>query len=75
MQNVTQKSDVLNHLITRGSITSMEAIRNYGATRLSSIIYDLRYEGYDIVTHMEEGTNRYGRTSRYARYFLRGESV
>ena len=76
MQGLTQKSEVLNHLKEKGSITSLEAIRNYGATRLSSIIYDLRYkDGYDIVTNMVEGKNRYGRMSRFAKYTLRGESL
>lgn len=72
LEGLSQKNDVLEHLKKNGSITSMEAIKKFGATRLSAIIYDLRYrDGYDIVTHMMEGTNRYGKTSRYAKYVLR----
>ena len=33
---------VLKHLEDFGSITSWEAIKEYGATRLSAIIYNLR---------------------------------
>lgn len=38
--NKTQK--VLEHLQRQGSITSLEAIELYGATRLSGIIYNLK---------------------------------
>lgn len=38
--NKTQK--VLEHLQKHGSITSLEAIDLYGATRLSGIIYNLK---------------------------------
>ena len=69
----SQKEAVLNHLKEYGSITSMEAIQNYGATRLSAIIFNLRYkDGYDIETHMETTKNRYGRSVDYARYVLGG---
>ena len=72
LEGLSQKDDVLKHLKENGSITSMEAIKKFGVTRLSAIIFDLRYkDGYDIVTHMMEGKNRYGRTSKYAKYVLR----
>lgn len=68
----TQKEAVLNHLKTQGSITSMEAINNYGATRLSAIIFDLRYkDGYMIETHMVAGKNRFGNSYEYAKYVLK----
>lgn len=39
---------VLAHLQTHGSITTWEAIQLYKATRLSSIIFNLRVRGYNI---------------------------
>ncbi len=42
VQNKTQK--VKEHLLSKGSITSWEAIKLYRATRLSSIIFNLRKE-------------------------------
>lgn len=73
MENISsQKDAVLQHLKANGSITSMEAIENYGATRLSAIIYNLRYkEGYIIETHMMVGKTRFGNTCEYARYVLK----
>ena len=50
---LSQKSQVLEHLKDRKSITSWEAIERYHATRLSAIIFDLKDEGYDIVTTIE----------------------
>lgn len=63
---------VKEHLLEHGSITSWEAINKYGATRLSSIIFNLRKQGYDIRTIMREDTDRYGNTSPYANYVLKG---
>ena len=64
---------VKQHLLEHGSITSWEAIQQYGATRLSAIIFNLRKQGYDIRTIMREETDRYGNTCQYANYVLRGE--
>lgn len=68
----TQKEAVLHHLKTQGSITSMEAIQNYGATRLSAIIHTLRHkDGYEIETKMLTGKNRFGNTCDYAKYIYK----
>lgn len=70
----SQTEDVIKFMKEHGSITSMDAIKNFGATRLSAIIFSLRKRGYDIDTRMEVGKNRYGKTSEYARYVLNKES-
>ena len=41
---------ILNHLMQFGSITTWEAIQQYGITRLSGRIFDLRKAGYNIIT-------------------------
>ena len=69
--NKTQK--VLEHLKKHGSITSWEAITEYGATRLSAIIYNLRRD-YIIDTDMKQVTDRYGNDTRFAKYVYRGEN-
>lgn len=66
----SQRSAVLQHLLTYGTITSWEAIREYGATRLSAIIYDLRDMGYVIGGDMIEDTNRFGNPVRFKKYQL-----
>ena len=64
-------SEVLNHLKKYKSITSIEAIEKYGATRLSAIIYNLRnnYE-LSIVTYDVPFTDRYGTKTSCAKYVL-----
>lgn len=71
----THKELVLKHLKRnkRKGITSLDAIELYGDTRLASTIFDLRQDGYDIITNMVQGKNRYGRPIEFAQYVLKGE--
>lgn len=64
---------VMLHLQEYGSITSWEAIKEYGATRLSAIIYNLRYK-YDmnIINQEIDFVDRYGTHSSYVKYVLKG---
>ena len=61
---------VLDHLEKYGTITSLEAIELYSATRLSSIIYNLRKRGHDIVTEKIPFTDKYGTKSICGKYIL-----
>ena len=66
---------IKQHLEQYGSITSWEAIKEYGATRLSSIIYNLRYNyNMNIINDNIEFIDRYGNKSNYAKYILVKES-
>ena len=62
---------VLQWLKTHAGISSMEAIENFGATRLSAIIFNLRERGLNIETVMCDGRDRFGNATRFARYYLR----
>ena len=70
---MTQISRVLDHLKSGKTITSIEAIKLYGATRLSAIIWELRRDGYDIASNMIEVKNRYGEKTHVAEYRYVGE--
>lgn len=61
---------VLIHMMKYGKITSKEAFKLYGNTRLSSSIFELRSQGYPIETTMVEGYNRYNQPTKYAEYSL-----
>ena len=63
---------VLQYLKENKSITSLEAIKEFGATRLSAIIFNLR-KTHNIKTQYETNKNRYGDSVSYARYILEGE--
>ena len=61
----SQKDAVLQHLKKKKSLTSWEAITLYGITRLASIIFNLRAEGYSIFTKKEKSDK-----ARWANYVL-----
>jgi hypothetical protein len=64
----TQRTAIMYHLKRFGNITSWEAIKEYGATRLSGIIHNLRAEGYNITTIDVKDKNRFGKSVTYAKY-------
>lgn len=73
MRKQTQINDILAYLKRNGSITSMEAIEHFHATRLAGVIFRLRKLGYSITTETCNGKNDYGAYT-YARYILEREN-
>lgn len=71
MEKTSQEKEVLDYLRKIGSITSWEAIVEFGATRLSAIIYNLRKKGYNIETNDVIVKNRYGNATVIAKYVLK----
>lgn len=70
-EKLTQEKAILNHLLTKGSITQAQAVRLYGCYRLSARILTFRKMGYKIDTEYKTGKTRYGTTTTYANYILR----
>lgn len=68
---MTKTGMVLDWLKSHAGITSVEAFENFGATRLSAIIFELKRKGYNIETVMVDGKDRFGNRCRFARYYLR----
>ena len=64
----SQCNKVLHFIETEGSITPLDALREFGCMRLASRVSDLKRKGYPITREMESAKNRYGETVRYARY-------
>lgn len=74
-QRITNKTAlVLEHLQKNKTITSWEAIENFGATRLSAIIYNLRKK-YFIDSVDKLFTDKYGDTSTFTEYIYCGEKL
>ena len=71
---ITQCDRILRHLKDYGSITSLEAVNEYGIMRLASIINDLRAQGIAIVSEVRTGKNRYGEDTHFAVYKLKEET-
>ena len=62
---------VKKHLEEKGHITSMEAIKLYGATRLSGIIYNLRnHYGMQITNQTNKIKDRFGHNCYFDTYIF-----
>ena len=71
MKKETHVDRVMRYLNDFGSITSLDAIREFGNTRLSATIYILRHDyNLPIKSRMEVSKNRYGEKTEYARYYI-----
>ncbi len=66
----TQCDRILRHLNDHGSITSLEAVQEYGILRLASRINDLKRRGHKIISITEKSKNRYGEPTKYSVYML-----
>lgn len=58
-----------------GGITTLQAFKMYGVTRLASRIHDLRESGYEIETARVTRENRYGESCSVVRYSLKLEET
>lgn len=72
---MTQCEKILRHMEDYGSISSLEAVNEYGIMRLASRISDLKRMGVPISKETVNGRNRYGEATSYARYSLQKDVV
>ena len=63
------KDRILRHLQFVGYITTWEAIKEYGCTRLSEYIRQIRQE-IDVKDEWIPFTNMFGEKSKYKRYYI-----
>lgn len=75
MAKLTQCERILRHMKDYGSITSLEAVNEYGIMRLASRISDLKGQGYAILSERVTGKNRYNETTSYSVYRLANKEV
>ena len=64
------KPRIIEYMRKHKGITSQDAFKELGITRLSARIKELRELGYNISTVMIDGTNRFGEPVRYGLYKL-----
>ena len=68
MDKKSQKQKVISYIRKHGSITSVEAFKDLGVTRLSAIIYYLKEDGFKIDSVTEVGNNG----THWSKYFENG---
>ena len=64
----SQKEQILAHIEKYGSITPLEAQQFYSCMRLGARIWDLRRDGYDIMSEIVEVPTKNGGKARVAQY-------
>lgn len=64
----SQKEQILAHIEKYGSITPLEAQQFYGCMRLGALIWDIRRDGYDIVSEIVEVPTKNDGKARVAQY-------
>ena len=69
---MTQIENIIDYIETEGSITPLDALREFGCMRLASRISELKKLGYPVISKMETAKNRRGEPVRYARYSFKG---
>ena len=67
---MTQKEQIVEHLYEYGSITPLDALREYGIMRLASRMADLKADGFLFHVVIEKSKNRKGEPIHYAKYVL-----
>lgn len=70
MRKPTQCDRILRYIEEKGSITQLQALKEFGCMRLASRMSDLKKRGYPVEKRMETAKNRYGESVRYARYSI-----
>ena len=70
MKTLTQKDRIIRHLNDKGSVTALEAMKEYGIMRLTSRICELKDEGYNIRSEFVSAKNRYNEPVSFSKYSL-----
>ena len=68
MSKITQCERIEKYMKDFGSISTKEAMNDLGVMRLASRISDMKKNGLRIIKETENGLNRYGEVTHYARY-------
>lgn len=67
---MTQNEMIAKHLEMFGSITTFESFQEYGITRLSARIKDLKIRGYRFEEEWISRKNRFGKPVTFKKYIL-----
>ena len=68
-----QQLRVLESLKRGETLTALSAWKNYGISRLSARISELRQAGYNIESYRRETVNMFNEPTHYAEYYLKQE--
>lgn len=69
-----QKQRVLDYMQSGYTITSLDAFRELGITRLAAVIYNLKNDGHLIGSRRKTVTNRFDEKCSISEYFYAGDA-
>lgn len=67
---MTQKQRLLDYLYEGNTVTTLDAFRKLGITRISAVVYDLKKDGHNLITERVSVKNRYGEKCSVCRWSL-----
>lgn len=70
MEKETQKERLIKYLAKNESIDPLKSWIELGIYRLSAVVYELRRDGFNIITERKEVFNKYGDGCMVANYKL-----
>ena len=68
----TTQQRVYDYINQTGSITTLQANKELGETRLSARIFELKHKGVNIEHEWVHVKNRFGEARRVKKYFIGG---
>ena len=71
-ENDSQSKQILEYLQKGNSLTPLEALKMFDCMRLGARVYDLKNQGYNIVTEMVKDEKS---GKKYASYRLMGRAA
>ncbi len=74
MEKLSQCKMIIKYIRDFGSITTLQAFKDLGCTRLASRITDLKNRGYRFRDKYVTSKNRYGVKVSYKKYYLEGDN-
>ena len=70
-KKITQADRVMKYMRDFGSISSLDAFKDLGVTRLAAVVHTLRHKNGHVINMVTETSkNRYGDPVRYGRYSI-----
>ena len=66
----TTQQRVYDYMQTQGGITTLQANKELGETRLSARIFELKAKGVNVCDEWLNVKNRYGEKRRVKKYFI-----
>lgn len=70
---MSQCERIIQYMKDFGSISTMEAFKDLGITKLATRISEMKADGMEFDQRTEKIRNRYGERVYYMRYWLKGE--